>query len=107
MPDERRCRDCGATLAADAPRGLCVKCLLKAGISDPATMVVPVPTPATGQKQGDWIGPYKLLQQIGEGGLRLSEGFFVWEVFTTFTYFGRCASLTGITSGLPNCLVSD
>jgi WD40 repeat protein/serine/threonine protein kinase len=32
-------------------------------------MVVPVPTPATGQKQGDWIGPYKLLQQIGEGGM--------------------------------------
>src|SRR5438105_1563800 len=32
MSDIRRCHDCGAELAADAPEGLCPRCLMKAGL---------------------------------------------------------------------------
>src|SRR6516165_7864146 len=35
MGSQRTCPDCGATLLADAPRGLCPQCLLGAAFSPP------------------------------------------------------------------------
>src|SRR6185312_4358368 len=58
MSDSKHCTECGAELPPDAPGGHCPNCLLQFGLAsgDPA------------EKPGDRIGPYKLLQRIGEGG---------------------------------------
>src|ERR1041385_6328309 len=56
------CASCGATIAADAPEGLCPACLLKQVID--AETAVGLPTPQPGER----IGRYKLLQKLGEGG---------------------------------------
>ncbi len=32
--DTPACRECGDLLAADAPRGLCPRCLMNAGLAD-------------------------------------------------------------------------
>src|SRR6266516_3660945 len=56
MPEARECLTCGAELPNDSPGGQCVQCLLGLGLG------------RAGQKPGDRIGRYKLLQQIGEGG---------------------------------------
>src|SRR5262245_46764995 len=37
MSPERKCPDCGATLPADAPRGLCPECLMGAALSRTST----------------------------------------------------------------------
>ena len=36
MSEPRRCPDCGTEIPADAPEGLCRKCLLKLGLHEPA-----------------------------------------------------------------------
>src|SRR5437870_13765799 len=67
MSAQRICPECGAALSADAPEGLCPRCLVEMGLRL---------TPdhqgtgrlGTAEQIGDWIGHYKLLQQIGEGG---------------------------------------
>src|SRR5207253_1951965 len=76
----RRCTRCGAALAPFGAEDLCPKCMLHealrveadltaqraaASFGKGATVVV---TPVT-EKPGDKIGHYKLLQQIGEGGM--------------------------------------
>src|SRR6266550_5135418 len=67
MESYRTCPDCGAELPANAPQGLCPRCLVAMGIhlapQNPAAIGVP-PVEQT----GDRIGRYKLLQKIGEGG---------------------------------------
>ena len=74
MAESRKCSKCGAELPPDAPGEHCLQCLLKLGLateqagepSGTIQLVLTSPTPT--HKPGDWIGPYKLLQQIGEGG---------------------------------------
>ena len=51
MPDDRTCEKCNAPLPKDAPPGLCENCLWE-------EMPDPVP---------NHIGPYKLIERIGEG----------------------------------------
>src|SRR5258707_13267008 len=75
MPTRRACGECGAELPANAPEGLCPRCLAAMGLNlapaEPKQTIALVGTellvPLT-EKPGDRIGPYKLLQQIGEGG---------------------------------------
>jgi serine/threonine protein kinase/Leucine-rich repeat (LRR) protein/Flp pilus assembly protein TadD len=86
MPAERTCPRCGNALAADAFDGLCPACMGRAafgkapvvldapGIS--ADLREPALTPEIEaelarlkpEELGEWIGPYKLIEQIGQGG---------------------------------------
>jgi hypothetical protein len=87
MADSRKCQQCGVDLPANSPAGLCPACLLQIGVDLPAPDVTPsseesahgtTPKPTirldpssvvAGDKSGDRVGPCKLLQQIGEGGM--------------------------------------
>src|SRR5215472_16737984 len=67
MPENPACEECGTELPANAPQGLCPRCLIDMGLhlSPPPqkTMrVEPIEPPL------EQIGRYKLLQPIGEGG---------------------------------------
>src|SRR5438445_12438642 len=96
MPTPRTCAECGAPLPNDAPDGLCPRCGFDAALASPPqppasfspsdlfspTTVREAGTsqPAVGGEQAasaetapilkaqSHIGPYKLLQQIGDGG---------------------------------------
>src|SRR5881409_3264898 len=78
MPEARTCPACGAELPGDAPDGHCARCSLRLGL-DQENAATQKDAPAVGptgtailanvtQNPGDWIGRYKLLQKIGEGG---------------------------------------
>src|SRR6266571_1901219 len=67
MAEVRTCEECRTALPANAPEGLCPKCLVEMGLRltqerEGATGSAPT------EKTGDWIGRYKLLQPIREGG---------------------------------------
>jgi serine/threonine protein kinase len=64
MSGSKNCPKCGAPLPPDAPGGYCARCLLQLGLGIEDTVVIPIV-----EKSGDRIGRYKLLQQIGEGGM--------------------------------------
>jgi serine/threonine protein kinase/WD40 repeat protein len=63
----RKCAKCGADLPAGSPAGRCVRCLLELGFDsaeEPAVLTQVVVT----EKLDDYVGPYKLLEKVGEGG---------------------------------------
>ena len=71
MTTEHRCPKCGAILLADAPKGLCPRCLMAVALEQP----LPVPAQPTiriesapAEEVSDRIGRYKILQKLGEGG---------------------------------------
>src|SRR5262245_24960914 len=69
-PESPRCVECGSELPRGHPRGLCPRCALQgaAELSDGQDRVMPG-SPAFLAQAGHHIGRYKLLQQIGEGGM--------------------------------------
>ena len=85
MDETRTCPKCGAELAGEALGGLCPKCIAQLALgsanTDSATAASEIQgrsPPAPGakirqeiasDKPGDKIGPYKLLEEIGEGGM--------------------------------------
>src|ERR1017187_1630180 len=77
MVKPRKCPNCGNELPPDAPGGHCPQCLLNLAVSaDEETAkpagtirIAPLPETSPSEKPGDRIGHYKLLQQIGEGGM--------------------------------------
>src|SRR6266576_5050027 len=80
MPTERRCEKCGTALASFGAEALCPSCMLREAVGLEIERTAPpaaagvgkgalaASTPVT-EKEGDRIGRYKLLQQIGEGGM--------------------------------------
>jgi serine/threonine protein kinase len=84
MAESKTCRSCGLELSTDAVDGFCRPCWLRQGIqidatgssdvSEPDATVAPnadrpVPVRPIKEGPGSRIGPYKLLQEIGEGGM--------------------------------------
>lgn len=76
-PSPSICPHCGRLLTAGAASGICPQCLLKAGLDplDVPTEVMPEPSASAGALRAREdvgksrsIGPYQLLQELGEGG---------------------------------------
>ncbi len=78
MTTKKACASCGADLPPD---GFCVSCLLGLAVASPAAVApaqdegvvsakdIRGPLAGAIEKEGEQIGPYKLLEQIGEGGM--------------------------------------
>ena len=84
MAEDNRCPGCGQELSPHAPHGLCPECLLRqgmqseapsssdlagSGLMDQAGELTPARSRPTLEGPGSRIGPYRLLQAIGEGGM--------------------------------------
>jgi eukaryotic-like serine/threonine-protein kinase len=67
MPTKQTCEECGAELPANAPQGLCPRCLAGMGLGLMPTEVLPK-SEFVIERVGTMIGRYKLLEKIGEGG---------------------------------------
>lgn len=86
MAEEKRCPKCGADLPANAPRGLCPQCLMKAGMqigseggkAGPGDITPGMPTSAT--PPGGFVPPepnklakkfpqLEILELVGQGGM--------------------------------------
>ena len=77
MSEPRKCSKCGAELPAGAAGVHCPQCLLTLGLAttQPAapalnkTVFIPFVPGPPGEKEGDRIGRYTLLEKLGEGGM--------------------------------------
>src|SRR5213594_4271473 len=89
MPAEPTCSQCGAPLPENAPGGRCPRCLVQLALEEsggapddlpaqdthesgadlPGKTIVPSGSDMVLERTGMVIGRYKLLQQIGEGGM--------------------------------------
>jgi serine/threonine protein kinase/WD40 repeat protein/thiol-disulfide isomerase/thioredoxin len=67
MTTKPTCGECGAELPANAPQGLCPRCLAGMGLGLLPTEVLPK-SDFVIERTGTMIGRYKLLEKIGEGG---------------------------------------
>src|SRR5579862_2745161 len=67
MPGVTKCAKCGADLPGDSPAGQCVSCLLALGFDSAEEPAVPTQVIVT-EKPDDFVGRYKLLEKVGEGG---------------------------------------
>ena len=61
MKAEHRCSKCGAELPADAPKGVCPRCLMAAALGSTSDAAETEDFP-------ERIDRYKILQKLGEGG---------------------------------------
>jgi len=73
MSDPGHCSRCGNALPLEAPEGLCPACLMQQALEespstdgDRATETSGTSDPTSPPKS---IGPYRLLQKLGEGGM--------------------------------------
>jgi serine/threonine-protein kinase len=67
----RICRKCGAKIFSDAPRGLCIGCMLETALGIFPDAVVPPERDDSGRPAANPLGEfgdYELLEEIGRGG---------------------------------------
>src|SRR6266850_3900483 len=79
MSETRKCAECGAELPSHSPGGVCVLCSPNGRHNQPdendpespeeSPLVSTIHLEMPSDKPGEKIGPYKLLQEIGEGGM--------------------------------------
>jgi serine/threonine protein kinase/tetratricopeptide (TPR) repeat protein len=83
MSSGERCRECGTAIPADGLGGFCAQCLLGLGLDpmrsaegtvqnekelkEEATALAESAR-SLSEKRGDWIGRYRLIEEIGRGG---------------------------------------
>jgi len=67
MSLEKRCPQCSVVPPAEASEGLCPKCLMQLAVRPDGAAAEAPSTPD--ERPGTAIGPYKLLERIGEGGM--------------------------------------
>ncbi len=66
MSESEQCPLCGGRLAEGSAEGLCARCLLTAALRHPVvTATVNLPEP------GAWVGQYRIVRLLGEGGMGL------------------------------------
>jgi len=63
MSPADRCPECGGPLMAGSQEGMCARCLLAAALRHPAAAPAGLPAP------GEWIGSYRIVRLLGEGGM--------------------------------------
>ncbi|HUV63660.1 MAG TPA: serine/threonine-protein kinase [Sedimentisphaerales bacterium] len=86
MAEERHCSECGRSLPADAPQGLCPQCLIKLGlptgaeVQDAASPDKPNDIPTSGTPSAGFVPPepgvlaeqfpqFEILDLLGQGGM--------------------------------------
>jgi serine/threonine protein kinase/ABC-type phosphate/phosphonate transport system substrate-binding protein len=65
----RQCPACGSSTPVDAPRGLCVECLMRLAEDPSPTRTEGNPIAAENGPGAGRFGDYELLRQIGRGGM--------------------------------------
>ena len=87
MTEQPHCPRCGTQLPADAPAGLCPKCLVQAGLeSEPPPHSMPaatMPSPASSgfeplsvESLAGKFPQLEILELLGKGGIPISPPFF-------------------------------
>ena len=67
------CKECGASLPADSPQGLCPQCLMRAGLGSQSQTVVVTPEAASGAPSLEEVARHfpqlEILSLLGRGGM--------------------------------------
>ena len=69
MTGKSKCPECGTELPSGSPEGLCPACLMKMGLRADQTLDPTTLPGGSDFNPPEQIGPYKILQPLGEGGM--------------------------------------